>query len=149
MPDNPKDLVGVKKSPIRFVPPSLEIAVAPVLELGAEKYNEGVPCNWRKYPVRFSVYYEAALRHMKAYYDGEELDPESGVPHTDHAAACLAIIIDARANGTLIDDRPLPGPASKLLAAQDQTKPKKVVKKVRCLVHRDGPCPGWEQELYR
>lgn len=31
----------------------------------------------------------------------------------------------------------------------EKREPPKVVKKVRCLVHPDGPCPGWEQELYR
>lgn len=140
MTDNPKDLVGVKKSPIRFVPPSLEIAVAPVLELGAVKYNEGLPCNWRKYPVKASVYYEAARRHMDSYYDGETLDPESKLPHTWHAAACLAIIIDATLNGTLIDDRPLPGPAAKTLKLQDRTAERPGSNLGECLVHPDG-CP--------
>jgi hypothetical protein len=125
---NPKDLLGVKKSPLRFVPPSLMVAVAPVLALGAAKYGEkdadggsrGV--NWRQYPVKQMIYLEAALRHLFAVIDGEDLDPESGQPHEAHAAACLAIIIDARANGTMFDDRPIPGPVTKLLAEQDQSR---------------------------
>jgi len=119
---NPKDLIGVKKAPLRFVPPSLAIAVAPVLELGGIKYNDGQPVNWRRYPVRYSVYYEAALRHMSAHYDGQEFDPESGLPHTWHATACLAIIIDATLNGTIVDDRPLPGPAADALAGLDRSE---------------------------
>jgi hypothetical protein len=121
MPANPKDLVGAKKAPIRFVPPSLMIAVAPILELGGIKYNDGEPVNWRKYDVKLSIYYEAAMRHMASWYDGEELDPESEKPHTWHAAACLAIIIDATLNGTAIDDRPLPGPAAQLLNRVDRS----------------------------
>jgi hypothetical protein len=121
VPANPKDIVGAKKAPVRFVPPSLMIAVAPILELGAIKYNDGEPVNWRKYDVRLSIYYEAAMRHMSAWYDGEDIDPESGKPHTWHAAACLAIIIDATLNATAIDDRPLSGPASMLLALEDRS----------------------------
>lgn len=118
---NPKDLIGVKKAPLRYVPPSLVIATAPVLELGAVKYNNGIPCNWRQYPIKASVYVEAALRHISAYYDGEDLDPESGLPHLAHATACLAILIDSAPIGTLIDDRPLPGPAAGLLKGLDRS----------------------------
>jgi hypothetical protein len=40
-----------------------------------------------------------------AVMEGEDNDPDSGLPHEYHALACLAIIIDARATGKLIDDR--------------------------------------------
>jgi hypothetical protein len=48
------------------------------------------------------------------WFEGQDLDEEvdadgnelgSGLPHLAHAIACLAIIIDADAAGTLIDDR--------------------------------------------
>ncbi len=119
---NPKDLVGAKKAPLRFVPPSLAIAVAPIMELGAIKYNNGVPCNWRQYPIKAMVYLEAAQRHLSAYSDGEDLDPESGKPHLWHAAACIAILIDSGLIGTLIDDRPLPGPSAEMLRELDRSK---------------------------
>lgn len=112
-PTNPKDLVGLTKAPLRLVPPALSIFVAKVQELGAAKYG---PYNWRGNSVRLTVYIEAALRHLAALLDGQDNDEESGLPHAAHAAACMGIILDAWHNGNLLDDRPLPGPASRLLA---------------------------------
>jgi hypothetical protein len=69
---------------------------------GAAKYGR---MNWRATPVRASIYVDAAKRHINAWLDGEDLDPDSGLPHLGHAIACIAILIDAEAAGTLIDDR--------------------------------------------
>jgi hypothetical protein len=114
---NPKDLLGIKKAPLRLVPPALVIGAAPVMALGASKYG---PYNWREYPVKLSVYLEAIDRHLQAAKDGEWLDPESGQPHIFHIASCVGIIADAEAVGNLVRDWPvLPGPAARLLAAQD------------------------------
>lgn len=117
---NPKDLLGVRKAPLRLVPPALVIRTAEAMANGAAKYG---PYNWRKNPVRLTVYLEAIERHLLAYRDGEEIAIDSGVHHLAHAAAGLAIIFDAEAGGNLIDDRPTPGPAAKLLAQQDKTQP--------------------------
>jgi hypothetical protein len=122
MPDdaNPKDAIGIKKAPLRLVPPALVIETAPAMALGAAKYG---PFNWRATEVRMTVYLEALLRHVLAFTDRQDDDPESGASHLSHAAACLAIIFDAQAIGKLIDDRPLEGPAAQLLARQDRSKP--------------------------
>jgi hypothetical protein len=85
---------------------------------GAEKYGA---YNWREHSVILSIYLEATLRHIYAYMDGEERAADSGVKHLAHAAACLAIIFDAESLGKLVDDRPLPGAAASLLAAQVKT----------------------------
>ena len=47
------------------------------------------------------------LRHvdMDAWFEGEEVDPDDGVPHLGAALACLAIIVDSDVQGTLVDDR--------------------------------------------
>lgn len=82
------------------------------MALGAEKYG---PYNWREKEVRYTVYIEAAMRHLYSALDGEDNDPESGVPHVAHAAACAGIILDAMATGKLVDDRPTPGAAPKLI----------------------------------
>jgi dATP/dGTP diphosphohydrolase len=99
---NPKDAIDVTKLPLRFIPPSSLAFLARVMELGANKYG---PMNWRDKSVRATVYYEAALRHILSALDGEELDPESGQPHAAHAMACMAILLDAKATGNLVDDR--------------------------------------------
>lgn len=111
--ENPKDRLASRKSPIGLVPPALAIYCAQVFELGAKKYGA---YNWRKTKVRYSVYLEAALRHIYAAMDGEDIDDESGVPHAAHVAACMAILLDGLdGNRFLVDDRPSKGPAADLL----------------------------------
>lgn len=110
---NPKDRLGAKKPPLTLVPPALVIYTSRVMALGAAKYG---PYNWREKKVKLSVYIEAAMRHLMALFDGEDTDPESGMPHSAHAAACMGIILDALATGNLIDDRPIKGAAARLLA---------------------------------
>ncbi len=109
---NPKDLLGSKKPSMWLIPQSAMVLVAKVMELGAKKYG---PYNWRSKKVRSTVYVSAAQRHLASWLDGETNDDESGVSHLAHVMACCAIVLDAQATGNLIDDRPEPGAASKLI----------------------------------
>lgn len=118
--ENPKDKLGVLKTPLRFIPASSLVALSHVMELGATKYG---PMNWRENNVKLLVYFEAALRHIFAAMDGEDLDPESGQPHAAHAMACMAIILDAKATGNLIDDRFISGAFGRLVQ-ENVRKPK-------------------------
>jgi hypothetical protein len=110
--ENPKDRIGVTKLPLRFIPPGSLAFLARVMELGAIKYGG---FNWRSNKVKSTVYYEAALRHIWSALDGEDIDPESGQPHSAHAMACMAIILDAQATGNLVDDRYTPGKFGELV----------------------------------
>ncbi len=56
-----------------------------VLTIGAKKYSER---NWEK-GLEFGRLYRGALGHMLDWFDGEELDPESGLNHLHHAACCI------------------------------------------------------------
>jgi len=99
---NPKDGIGATKLPLSLVP-ATAIALASLAHLdGALKYGTW---NWRKAGVRASIYADAAKRHIDAWFNGEETDPDSGLPHLAHALACLNIIVDAEACGKLTDDR--------------------------------------------
>lgn len=101
---NPKSLQGAKKYSLRYLPLSANIAVNQALEDGAKKYG---PANWREKGVAISVYIDAALRHINQFYDGKQDNAsDSGAPNLGHAMACMAIIIDAMAEGSAIDDRP-------------------------------------------
>lgn len=111
---NPKDSLGVKKPRLSYVPPSSLIYQALAMQDGAEKYG---PYNWREKKVIASIYIDAALRHINQWLDGEENADDSNKPHLGHALACLGIIVDALETGNLIDDRPKPGSASKLIKA--------------------------------
>lgn len=103
---NPKSVQGAKKHSLRLFPLPAQVAACAALEDGCTKYGAA---NWRETGVAASVYMDAALRHMFQYFDGgEQLASDSGVHHLGHAIACLAIILDAEHQGTLIDDRPQP-----------------------------------------
>ena len=96
------------KTPLELVPPSLERAVANVLGKGSEKY---APRNWEK-GMPFSVTYASLRRHCLAFWEGEDIDAESGQHHMAHVATNAAFLIEyARriASGSLpenLDDRP-------------------------------------------
>lgn len=109
---NPKDLVGVKKPPLHLVPTALNLYAAQAMRNGAAKYG---PFNWRTKPIIASVYVSAALRHLNAWFDGEQVADDSKVEHLAHCVASLAILIDAIECGNVVDDRPPAGPAPKLI----------------------------------
>jgi hypothetical protein len=100
---NPKDIIAGAKVPLSLCPDTLIAAVAMSFVEGSLKYGR---FNWRAAGARTSVYLDAMQRHMKAYEGGEEIDPDSGLPHLWKAAACLAILIDSAQLGVLTDDRP-------------------------------------------
>lgn len=109
---NPKDIVGSTKLPIHLWPETATLVGCLGLLDGALKYGR---TNWRATPVKASIYVDAAKRHLNAYFEGETLDPDSGVPHLGHALASLAILVDAEAAGTLVDDRQYQGGYRKLV----------------------------------
>jgi hypothetical protein len=116
---NPKDAIGDLKPPLHLVPAALGIYASLAMANGAAKYG---PYNWREKPVKSHVYIAAVKRHLDQWFDGEDAADDSGVHHLAHAAAGLAILLDAMATGNLIDDRPTPGPASRLIAEFTRTK---------------------------
>jgi hypothetical protein len=73
-----------------------------VHKLGADKYGAW---NWRETGVCASTYVNAILRHLNAWRDGEDLDPESGISHLAHIACSCNILLDADYCDTLQDDR--------------------------------------------
>jgi hypothetical protein len=114
---NPKSLHGITKPSMGVVPPSAMLHLSDVLSDGAEKYG---PLNWRRDAVAASVYYSAAMRHLMAWWDGEDIDPGSkrGAHHLAAVMANMAIVLDAAGTGHLIDDRPAPGPTPRMICAR-------------------------------
>lgn len=103
---NPKDAIGSDKLPLHLWPETATVLGALGLLDGTLKYGRS---NFRAAGVRASVYYDACRRHINKWFEGEDNDPDSGLPHLSHALACLAIIVDAQAANSLTDDRMLPG----------------------------------------
>lgn len=120
MPENPKKLYGDKKLPVHLVPPILALQTSVAMGEGADKYG---PYNWRDSKVCTSTYIGAMGRHLAAYADGEDIDPEStrGKTHLAGLAACIAILMDAGALGMLVDDR-RKGPAAEFTRIPKETK---------------------------
>lgn len=100
---NPKDIVGVRKIPFSMVPTQVIAEENLAFLEGARKYGRH---NYRVIGVSASIYYDAFMRHVNAWWEGENIDKESGIHHLSKARACLAILRDAEMNGILTDDRP-------------------------------------------
>jgi hypothetical protein len=105
---NPKDLAGRSKPDLGLVSGTMIAHLAAALEDGAAKYGVA---NWRDIPVEARTYISAAMRHLLAWADGEDWVPDSHGHHLGHALATIAIVLDAWACGTLIDNRPKAGAA--------------------------------------
>lgn len=105
-PTNPKDAVGSGKLPLHLWPTTATALGSIGMLNGMLKYGRS---NFRAIGVRASIYVDAAKRHLDAWFEGEECDPDDGVPHLAAALSCIAIIVDADAAGKLNDDRMVEG----------------------------------------
>lgn len=101
--ENPKDAIGSRKPPTSTLPwPAIFEAGVGMFE-GACKYRRH---NYRASRIRASVYFDAALRHLAAWYEGEDIDPDSGLHHVSKAIASMLVLRDAQMNDMILDDRP-------------------------------------------
>jgi len=102
---NPKDGIGLTKAALSVVPlpPMFEMALA-MME-GALKYGRH---NYREAGIRYSVYFDAMIRHLTLWFEGQERAEDSGVHHLGHVMACCAIALDdiLSTEPQGIDDRP-------------------------------------------
>ena len=105
--DNPKTVLGTAKPGVSCVPPVAMLILGQAMANGGEKYG---PMNWREKNVSSTVYYDAAMRHLMSWFDGEDYAEDSGVHHLGHVMACCAILLDAARSHSLNDNRPSPGP---------------------------------------
>lgn len=106
-PTNPKDAVGIKKVPFSTVPMEVIAEIGLGMMEGAMKYGRH---NYRAIGVRGSVYFDATMRHLVSWWEGEDLDPDSGLSHISKALASLTVLRDAMIHNNLTDDRPPKSP---------------------------------------
>lgn len=90
------------KARMDLLPPKVLEGVAQVLTFGAKKY---AAWNWVKAPA-YGRYFSAAQRHLAAWQAGEDLDPETGLPHLHHALCGLMFLAELQRLGVAEDDRP-------------------------------------------
>ena len=74
--------------------------LAKVLTFGAKKYAAN---NWRK-GISNTRLIAALLRHLFAIHRGEDMDPESGLPHIDHVGCCWMFLSNNMKNRPDLND---------------------------------------------
>ncbi len=99
MSEGRKDDSG--KAPLSLLSSSWLMGVGRVLLFGAKKYSAN---NWRQ-GMQHSRLIDAALRHLLAYNNGEDLDPETGESHLYHASCCLMFLSELALTHPELDDR--------------------------------------------
>jgi hypothetical protein len=103
-PTNPKDAVGSRKAGISCVPLNVLAELGAAMTEGALKYGRH---NWRGAGVRASIYLDAQVgRHLFDWWEGEDVDPDSGINHITKAIAGLVVLRDSMMRGNWVDDRP-------------------------------------------
>jgi uncharacterized membrane protein len=101
---NPKDAVGIAKVPLSTLPFRVLWRVGLAMMEGALKYGRH---NYRVAGVRASVYFDAAFaRHGGAWWEGQDIDPDSKLHHLDKLIASLIVLRDGILTGNWVDDRP-------------------------------------------
>lgn len=89
------------KPPLALLSKIALLEVGRVLAHGAEKYAAD---NWRG-GLGHRRLISAALRHILAWNEGEDLDEETGLSHLAHAMCCLMFAIEEHALRPEYDDR--------------------------------------------
>lgn len=81
------------KVDLSLLPPTALYQVARVMQYGAQKYSRD---NWRSdKTVTWCRTYSSIQRHIMAWLEGEDKDPETGESHVAHAAAqCLILLVN-------------------------------------------------------
>lgn len=82
IPDELGGAVRADKGKLRYelLPPGPIEDLVKVLSWGAEKYDDD---NWKK-GMSWKRCYASTMRHLQAWFQGEDKDPESGLDHLAH-----------------------------------------------------------------
>lgn len=116
-PTNPKDRAATSRLDLTVFPDTAVAYGALALTEGDLKYGA---YNFRVAGVLASIYVAALNRHVAKWFNGEDEDPKTGVPHLANAIACLGVLIDAIVAGKLKDDRPPKSDVAGLLASFEE-----------------------------
>ncbi len=89
------------KPATHLLPYDAVLEVAKVYSFGQKKYNAR---NWEK-GMAWSRLFGASMRHLWAWWCGEDKDPESGLSHLTHAAFCVLCLLAYELRRAGDDDR--------------------------------------------
>jgi len=63
--------------------------IVDVLMVGMKKYSAD---NWKRVPDAKRRYFDAAMRHLTAWKNGERCDNEDGLSHLSHLGCCVLFL---------------------------------------------------------
>lgn len=89
------------KPSISLIDKTALFELAKVLDYGAKKYAR---FNWKK-GIQWSRTIDAAYRHLAAFNDGEDTDPETGLLHVAHLMCNAMFLINFYYTHKELDDR--------------------------------------------
>ncbi len=94
------------KLQFNLIPPGPLAEVARVFMAGAKKYSAH---NWRK-GMAYSRVLDSMMRHIHAFREGQDNDPETGLPHMAHVVCNAMFLLEYAKTHPECDDRyrPLP-----------------------------------------
>ena len=100
-----------------LIAPEIVEALGTILAYGAKKYEDR---NWEK-GMKWSRVYGGLMRHLWAWWKGEDQDPETGRSHLWHAACNIMFLIAYEARKAGEDDRPKVGVSVKSVSSTHDT----------------------------
>jgi hypothetical protein len=80
-------------------------ALGPIIDVMMYGANKYAPRNWER-GMDWSISFDCLMRHMTAWFHGEEKDPESGCSHLGHAGCNILFLLAYSVRGIGNDDRP-------------------------------------------
>ncbi len=96
------------KVPLQLLCPFAEEGTAKVLAFGRDKYTKitgkDASHNW-KLGMDWTKVIGSIRRHLNAIMRGEDIDPDSGLPHVDHLGCEIMFLQSYMAQGIGTDDR--------------------------------------------
>lgn len=100
-------MTGIKfdgeKARYDLYPPEALAGAVDVLTVGARKYSDR---NWEA-GIAYGRVFGALMRHLWAWWRGQDEDIETHLPHLDHAHCCIAFLQTYGRRGMRsFDDRP-------------------------------------------
>jgi hypothetical protein len=86
-----------------LIPPDALESLAMLYTIGSKKYNDR---NWEN-GMKWSRVHGALMRHLQAWFMGEDIDPETGLPHLTAVVWNSMALLSYQLRNSGTDDRPL------------------------------------------
>ena len=89
------------KPPMGLLSTAALTKIAEVMAFGAQKYSAH---QWRS-GIEWQRLLDAALRHLLAFNDGQDVDEETGLSHLAHLGCCIMFLLEFEKTHPELDNR--------------------------------------------